>query len=197
MDMTVKGALKKPPHRDPRNDKMLVFDLDGNPHEMTLTNAREMVRNCGWTLSIDEAAGRKKVTAVFEPTMSQIAVVAPPPPVVTDYSTVWEDLTALPKDLLSRAAKRIGILGIDGRTNEKRSAAAIDDFADQALAGAGDFEAPAPADQFDTTEQAAEKQAVALARRRRAFAALAARFEIEFTEATSIVSVVETLGKED
>lgn len=152
----------KPKFRDPRNDIMNVFDTQGVSHQMTLTNAREMVRFSGWTLDAVEAATRRGAETETAP----VAIIADAP-----VAPVWEDLSTVSKAALTAAVREFKIEAkIDGRTSEKRIATFLETELDKRLAQSGDFDGADPVAEGDAAEAIAAKQTAAVARRRRAFA---------------------------
>lgn len=171
----------KPKFHDPRNDITNVFDGEGNPHQMTLTNAREMIRFSNWTFDAQVAAARRGAET---PT---VVVVVPDVPT----APVWEDLSTVSKAALTAAAAAFKVEGkIDGRTSEKRIVTMIETDLDKRLAQTGDFDGADPVLEADAPEAIFAKQTAAVARRRRAFA-LAAGIDLGDTSLVTYLSTFE------
>ena len=188
-------TVKKAPISDSRNNIVTVFDHEGKPHEgYTITNAREMVRHCNWTLDPKEAASRREEPVPQHQHFNE----GQPKPVETDVVKptvpVWEDLTGIAKEDLRKAAAYLKIGEIDGRSSEKRIVAAIDTALDQRLTASGDFDGSDPLPQGAEAEVIAAHQAAAIARRRRAFGLEAKNAGLAFGDEATIASLIVAFG---
>lgn len=188
-------TVKKAPTSDNRNMLVTVWDNAGEEHKMTLTNAREMVRHSRWTMHKEEGEARKIAPAapVAKVNDGQPQPQAPSAP-AAPTGPVWEDISALPKAELRRAAAFLKIGEIDGRSSEKRIAAAIDTTLDQRLSASGDFDG---ADQLESDADDVAKQVhelAVIARRKRAFELAAIAAGLPVNEEATIASFVSAFA---
>jgi hypothetical protein len=186
------------PTSDDRNKIVTVWDTYGNPFQHTNTNARELVRHLNFTLDSKEAERRrgapaKEVVLANDgtTTASQLAQEKLSDPVEVP---VWEDVTAVPVEILRKAAAYFKVKDLDARWGAKRIIAALESALDQTLSASGDFDGPEPITDTSTDEERAAANAAGIARRRRSYALAAISAGVAFGEQTSIAQLLTSVA---
>jgi hypothetical protein len=181
--------VKKAPLSDNRNDIVSVYDCAGVEFKHTLTNAREMVRNCRWTMNKAEGAARR-AEPVEAPVLINDGSPKPAVVAVVVETPVWEDLTVIDKVTLRKVAQYLKAGDLDGRSSEKRIVSTLDSLLDQRLAATGDFDGSDPLPQNADDDVIAAHTQAAIARRRRAYALAATNAGLKVGEKTTLAELI-------